>query len=198
MDNKSHRRETADTLRGATHLIVVDLEATCSDDGSVPRDQMETIEIGAVLVDVDGLAAADTFQCFVEPVRHPILTRFCTELTGITQDMVAGAPPFAEAVKSFKGWMDLGERHAVFGSWGDYDRKQLTQDSRFHGLAYPMPRHVNLKQMFSDRQDLRKRQGMAGALRLCGLPLEGDHHRALDDARNIAKLLPWILGDARI
>ena len=29
------------------YYLVVDLEATCSDDGAVPRDQMEIIEIGA-------------------------------------------------------------------------------------------------------------------------------------------------------
>ena len=187
-----------DVLAGATHLIVVDLEATCSDDGAVPRDRMETIEVGAVLVGLHDLAVADTFQCFIQPVRHPELTPFCTKLTGITQDMVDGGLPFAEAIAQFRAWMDLGERHAIFGSWGDYDRKQLIQDCRFHGLAYPMPQHVNLKEMFSSRQGLRKRKGMAGALKSCGLALEGDHHRALDDALNIAKLLPWIVGDARL
>jgi inhibitor of KinA sporulation pathway (predicted exonuclease) len=34
---------------------------------------------------------------------------------------------------------------------------------------------------------------MAQALQLAGLPLEGTHHRGIDDARNIAKLLPYIL-----
>ena len=41
-------------LREVRHYLVIDLEAT-TDDGdddarSVPRDEMETIEIGAVLV----------------------------------------------------------------------------------------------------------------------------------------------------
>jgi inhibitor of KinA sporulation pathway (predicted exonuclease) len=34
---------------------------------------------------------------------------------------------------------------------------------------------------------------MARALQMVGLPLDGSHHRGLDDARNIAKLLPWSL-----
>lgn len=58
-------------------------------------------------------------------------------------------------------------------------------------IAYP---HVNLKQLFSNTQGLPKRYGMAEALQLAGLPLEGTHHRGIDDARNIAKLLPYILG----
>jgi len=32
---------------------------------------------------------------------------------------------------------------------------------------------------------------MARALQMTGLALEGTHHRALDDARNIARLLPF-------
>lgn len=34
---------------------------------------------------------------------------------------------------------------------------------------------------------------MARALQMVGLPLDGSHHRGLDDARNIAKLVPWAL-----
>jgi inhibitor of KinA sporulation pathway (predicted exonuclease) len=36
------------------------------------------------------------------------------------------------------------------------------------------------------------------ALRLCGLGLKGAHHRALDDAKNIARLLPLVVGGERI
>jgi inhibitor of KinA sporulation pathway (predicted exonuclease) len=36
---------------------------------------------------------------------------------------------------------------------------------------------------------------MAKACELVGLTLAGTHHRALDDALNIARLLPWILGE---
>jgi len=35
---------------------------------------------------------------------------------------------------------------------------------------------------------------MARALEIAGLPLDGTHHRGIDDARNMAKLMPYILG----
>jgi inhibitor of KinA sporulation pathway (predicted exonuclease) len=35
--------------------------------------------------------------------------------------------------------------------------------------------------------------GMKGALRRMGIPLDGRHHRGIDDARNIAKLAQIIL-----
>ncbi|VXD16618.1 Exonuclease RNase T and DNA polymerase III (fragment) [Planktothrix paucivesiculata PCC 9631] len=62
-------------------------------------------------------------------------------------------------------------------------------------IAYP---HINLKQLFSRTQGLPKRYGMAQALQLAGIPLEGTHHRGIDDARNIAKLLPFILDQQRV
>ena len=51
---------------------------------------------------------------------------------------------------------------------------------------------------FSAAQGRRKRYGMSKALNLCGLGLEGAHHRALDDAKNIPRLLPWIVGGQRL
>jgi len=36
---------------GNRYYVIVDLEATCSRDATVPREEMEIIEIGAVMVD---------------------------------------------------------------------------------------------------------------------------------------------------
>lgn len=176
------------------NYLVVDLEATCSDDGSIAKREMEIIEIGAVLVDGSSLQPVDEFQRFVRPVRRPVLTQFCIELTSIKQENVEAAAGFVEVVAQMKRWMYGGDPF-LFCSWGDYDRKQLAQDSDLHGIAYPMPGgHVNLKRAFSDRQGIIKKFGMAGAVAHVGLELEGTHHRGIDDARNIARLLPWCVG----
>ncbi|GIS61919.1 MAG: hypothetical protein CM1200mP2_41440 [Planctomycetaceae bacterium] len=37
---------------------------------------------------------------------------------------------------------------------------------------------------------------MAAALKEVGLELRGTHHRGIDDARNIARLLPFIVGES--
>jgi inhibitor of KinA sporulation pathway (predicted exonuclease) len=39
---------------------------------------------------------------------------------------------------------------------------------------------------------------MAEALQIAGLPLEGTHHGGIDDARNIAKMLPYILSRKKL
>ncbi len=46
-----------------------------------------------------------------------------------------------------------------------------------------------MKAAFTASYGLRKRPGMAQALTVAGLPLEGRHHRGDDDAWNIAALV---------
>lgn len=176
------------------HYLVLDLEATCCNQGTIKRHEMEIIEIGAVIVESQELRVLNEFQTFIRPVRHPILTDFCQSLTSITQLQVDQAPSYKKAIVHLQEWLSPYP-HAIFGSWGDYDRNQFKQDSKFHKVPFPIALpHVNLKQQFSESQGLSERYGMAQALQLAGIPLEGTHHRGIDDARNIAKLLPFILG----
>lgn len=178
------------------YFLVIDLEATCDANGRIPRPETEIIEIGAVLVDGATLVPIDELQTFVRPVRHPVLTPFCTALTSITQADVDGAPGFPEAIARVRELLRrLRAGGALFCSWGDYDRAQLARDAERHRVELPFGRrHLNLKQRFSDVLGETKRYGMAEALRRVDLRLVGTHHRGIDDARNIARLLPWIVG----
>ncbi len=179
-------------MPGADFVMVVDLEATCSRDKSILRADREIIEIGAVMVAVEGWQPVSEFQSFVRPVIHPTLTDFCTELTGIAQADVETTPLFPQVLEKFHAWSQGFDRH-VFGSWGNYDRKQFEQDCLYHRRPFPITApHVNLKAQFSKQLGLRKRHGMASALKIAKLDLVGAHHRGIDDARNIARLLPLI------
>jgi 3'-5' exoribonuclease 1 len=178
------------------HILVVDLEATCCDSNSIPRHQMETIEIGAVIVDTTSLEILDEFQTFIKPSRNPVLTEFCLQLTSITQHQIDTAPTFPTAIKLWQPWLAQFDK-TIFSSWGAYDRKQFQQDSKHHQIDLPYPvssNHINLKELFSTTQSLSKRYGMAQALKLANISLTGTHHRGIDDARNISKLIPYILG----
>lgn len=53
--------------------------------------------------------------------------------------------------------------------------------------------HYNLKATFAKARKI-KQVGMKTVLEIVGLPLSGSHHRALDDALNIARLLPEAWG----
>ncbi|WP_397333657.1 MULTISPECIES: exonuclease domain-containing protein [unclassified Nostoc] len=170
------------------YYLIVDLEATCSNDGSIPSHEMEIIEIGAVMLNRKTWEIDSQFQQFIQPVRHPQLTAFCTELTTIQQPDVDQAPKFLEAITQFKAWIDLFPNY-IFCSWGNYDKKQFLQDCNFHHVPYPFAsEHINIKQEFSDYLGLSKRFGMSQALDMLGLELQGTHHRGIDDARNIAAI----------
>jgi inhibitor of KinA sporulation pathway (predicted exonuclease) len=178
------------------YYMIVDLEATCSNDGTVPRHEMEIIEIGAVMQNSRTFEIESEFQAFVQPVRHPELTSFCTELTGITQSQVAGAPMFAESLARMKDWM-RGFENPLFCSWGDYDKSQFMQDCDFHRMEYPFgPDHLNLKAEFSRSVGLKKKVGITQSLRYFGLDFDGSHHRGLDDAKNIARIVRRVLINA--
>ncbi|MBE9100405.1 exonuclease domain-containing protein [Vacuolonema iberomarrocanum] len=180
------------------YYLIVDLEATCCDKFSIPHKETETIEIGAVIVEAVGLEVIDEFTVFVKPIRHPKLTAFCTELTTIKQADLENAPTFPQAVETFKCWFEQ-YKNSIFCSWGDYDKTQLKRDAKYHKIPYPMGNeHLNLKQQFSLASKTRKHYGMARALETVGLALDGTHHRGIDDARNLAKLMPFIIGRKRI
>ena len=177
-----------------SHYMVVDLEATCDDRGRMPKHEMETIEIGAVMVEGQGLNIVSEYQTFVRPVRHPVLTHFCRQLTTIEQADVDNAPGFPEAFAALVDWWRAHDA-ALFCSWGFYDRKQFEQDCAHHTVPYPFgDHHLNVKRAFAHELRLPGGVGMSRALKRVGLPLSGTHHRGIDDARNIARLLPWALG----
>jgi inhibitor of KinA sporulation pathway (predicted exonuclease) len=182
----------------SAHLLIIDLEATCCDRGKVPRDEMEIIEIGAVLLDGKTLETVSEFGTFIKPVRHPVLTPFCTKLTTITRADVDGAPLFPEALAQLKAWLEPYP-DCLFSSWGAYDRGQFLQDCAFHDLPFPFPEaHLNLKKAFAEAKGLKKRPGMGQALGMLGLELEGTHHRGIDDARNMTRIVARCAGDIRL
>jgi inhibitor of KinA sporulation pathway (predicted exonuclease) len=176
-------------------FLVVDLEATTSPDGSLAQGEREIIEIGAVLVAAGHHRTLGEYQSLVRPVRLPDLNAFTSELTGITAAMVADAPEFPAALEGLRRALLEGREDVLFCSWGNFDRRQLLQDCELHGIPDPMPAHLNLKERFAELHGQRRRPGLRRALRLCGLEFEGRLHRGLDDARNIARLLPWVVED---
>lgn len=176
-----------------SHFLVIDLEATCDRD-DWPPERMEIIEIGAVLVEADALTPVAEFQSFVRPEMHPTLTPFCTALTGITQADVDGAVGYAEAVAALMA--ALPAANPLFCSWGGFDARLFAREDARHALPGRLPPHWNLAGAFSGRLGLRRRFGVLGALERAGLSFEGRPHRGIDDARNIARLLPWCLGRA--
>ena len=168
------------------HFIIYDLEATCW-RSRAPK-QVEVIEIGAVKVN-EALAIIDEFCVFIKPTLHPKISAFCTELTSITQYDIDRAPPFDEAAEAFEDWISPKDVRTVLMSWGEFDKRQLLSDGKLHDIDLHYLRyHACLQRHYSNWKGSKNQIGLKSALELEGLSYSGTQHRAIDDARNMARL----------
>jgi inhibitor of KinA sporulation pathway (predicted exonuclease) len=175
-------------------LLVVDLEATCDEPRQIPKREIEVIELGAVLVRGDDLSVEARFSAVVRPTLRPTLTPFCTQLTGISQVEVDAAPPLPDALAALAAALPLADPGLRFCSWGDFDEVQLRRECARLGLPHPFPGgHTDLRELFRRAHGGPRRYGVRTALERVGLPFHGAAHRALPDAENAARLLPWCL-----
>ena len=167
-------------------IIVVDVEATCWDGPPPPGEESEIIEVGVCVLDVASGEQLEQQDILVRPVASRV-SPFCTRLTTLTQEQVDAGVPFEDACATLKN--AYAARDRVWASYGDYDRRQFERQCLARGIAYPFgPSHLNVKSLFALMKALPREVGMAEALDMLGLPLEGVHHRAGDDARNIGRI----------
>ena len=166
--------------------VIVDLEATCWMRRADPQ-RMEIIEIGSVLLASDTGPIQKEFASFVRPLNEPTLSAFCMGLTGIRQQEIDKADDFSNVFPRFLNW--IGPEPFRLCSWSVFDLKQFQTDCARHGFPVPtqFSNHINLKLEFARLTGVSP-CGMKRALALSQMPVEGKPHRALDDARNIAKL----------
>ncbi len=161
---------------GEVAFVVVDLETTGGGaDGS------GIIEIGAVRV--VGGRLADRFVTFVDPGRP--IPPFVSHLTGITDAMVADAPPLAAALPHFVDFLGDGVlvAHNAAFDVGHLDAAHLAHVGRPLGL----PSLCTLRLARRFLPELRRRSLDAVAAEL-GIGCTG-RHRALPDASIAAEIL---------
>jgi inhibitor of KinA sporulation pathway (predicted exonuclease) len=121
------------------------------------------------------------------------VSEFCTELTTITQDLLdKQGILFDEAIQMLEEQYNPSDY--TWASYGAYDINMLQKQCKKFNVAYPMGKqHINVKTFFAETKGLAKPTGMNGALHILSIPLEGTHHRGVDDAKNIAKILYWCM-----
>ena len=179
------------------YYLVLDFEATC-DENRTPKPQ-EIIEFPVLKVNASTMETEATFHSYVQPTAHPILTPFCTQLTGITQDMVNGQPSLLEVLSMFDQWMtreNLKDNENVcFVTCGDWDLKTMLPGQCKH-LKVDVPPYfkkwVNIKKPFKHVTSIRG-ISMVDMIKQLGLTLDGRHHSGIDDSKNIAKILKELL-----
>src|SRR5690349_10162270 len=103
-------------------LFVLDFEANCRKEGILfPQD---IIEVPVMVYDTDKDQVVATFHQYCTPLVP--ITPFCTELTGITQDMVDAGKPLAQVLADLeRGVASLAKKYnnveCLFVTCGDWD-----------------------------------------------------------------------------
>ncbi|KAG8014613.1 ERI1 exoribonuclease 2 [Nibea albiflora] len=85
------------------YLIVIDFESTCWREKN--NYTQEIIEFPAVLLSTSTGEVESEFHTYVQPQEHPVLSEFCTELTGITQMQVEAGIPLQICLSRFSRWL---------------------------------------------------------------------------------------------
>lgn len=204
-----HLQAFRELLANTRYLLCVDLEATCdeypeglSDEQklehklAVHRDEMETIEVGAVVLDLHQDARiVSEHTWFVRPVLNPVLTDFCKSLTTIDQVDVDSAATYDQVRQSLDDYLaPFKGEGLMWCSWGDYDAKQLSMDAERNGCE-PMLAdlvHTNAKKWHWKVLSCRA-MALRPAVEDWGIEWSGQYHRGIDDARNLGVLVGEIL-----
>ena len=172
-------------------LLVIDVEATCTDDSEFPRSEMEIIEIGANILDMDnGFSIIDSFALLIKPSIHPTLTDFCTDLTSIKQHQVDNASGFKKSFNQFLKWMRYHQNICAWGSWGRFDKTQISIDCKRCDISEDLSAlpHINILDMYRTENNVISKD-LYKAIYSRKLMCIGVRHRASDDVSNITRLV---------
>ena len=149
--------------------------------------RQEVIEFGAVKLGED-LSETDSFRKLVKPVYGDIPPRY-QRLTGISNDMVAGAPPFETVLAEFAAWCEDAE--TVY-AWSGSDLDQLRGEVRMKELSFPLEdligKWADFQKNFTRAVGLKRELSLEQAVNIANVDFAGHKHDALWDARNTAEL----------
>lgn len=173
------------------HLLVIDVESTCWESKPPDGQKNDIIEIGICGIIIETLTITHSHSILVRPTTSEV-SLFCTKLTTLTPEMANGGISFSESCSRLR--IDHNSANRTWASWGDYDRRQFERQCNREGVKYPFSiTHLNLKNLFALKMGLTHEVGMDEALKMLDMDLDGTHHRAIDDARNIAYIAGHLL-----
>lgn len=161
----------------------------------------EIIEIGAVVMDESFMVLGE-FKTLVKPQYNVSIYKRYETLTGISTQMVDGAPIFATAYEMFVNWCEsYGSDYEVY-AWSENDYNQLTAEMRLKKYEKadklrPLKRWFDFQKEYTEKIGLERIISLEKALNYAGIEFEGHMHDALCDAKNTAELFAIVRNEER-
>ncbi|KAK6111555.1 Exonuclease family protein [Brugia pahangi] len=180
------------------YFLILDFEATC-EEGMKIMPHQEIIEFPVIQLSGKNLEEVGRFHRYVKPTERPILTSFCTDLTGIVQETVESQASLPEVLHAFDEWLlDLNlinTDHSMkslftFVTSGDWDLGVLLpSEANYRNLELPeyFKRWINLKKAFCKCKGYFAKS-LAVMLRDLELNHLGRLHSGIDDVRNMCQI----------
>ena len=153
--------------------------------------KLETIEIGAVMLDEEGTELA-SFKEYIKPAYAVEIPRHIEKLTGIHYSTVEDAASFREVLQRFAEW--CGDMDYTIFSWSDNDLLQILQETALKGisdtpqLSYMYHHWKDFQQEYCELFPMDHVMSLEKAMNYCGLEFKGRAHDGLNDARATADL----------
>ncbi len=194
------------------YICVLDFEATCDDDMKVSHMDHEIIEFPSVLLKYDNgkIERIAEIQMYCKPKNTSILTKFCIELTGITQEQVDNGISFLEAYNNHLNWLrsnitnfdeEYSNGNVYILTCGRWDLETMIPKEYRNWNFNKNDMHniyrnfVNCKYEYKTHYGDENVYGMTYMLNKLNLVLEGRHHSGIDDCKNIARIVEKMVCD---
>jgi inhibitor of KinA sporulation pathway (predicted exonuclease) len=194
------------------YFCIIDFEATCWENNydNKPNEIIEFPSVIYELTEDNNLKYMSQWRKYCKPIVNPILSDFCTGLTGISQNIVDESNIFAANMRKHYFWIidQIGNDNLdklIFVTCGSWDFEYalyneiirwlnnndlLLEHPNIYSFIANIPtiykRYINVKNLYEMK--FNKKNSMLGIVEELNIECEGRHHSGLDDSINIGKI----------